>query len=178
MFKEISILDENFKPKFKPLLSDEALIIYKENTGIRLSHYNLLVNVNSIYKVLKYPSQSRISIKIPCDSISWVIFGSILPLYSGYIIDNEKPDFTIGMNNCDFNIRFDIKNIPLYKRNDIGICEENSGCITFGSKPIHLTNFSLKKDKIKISGHSVMLGYLDDVKNQNCFFNKSLNIKI
>ena len=47
---------------------------------------------------------------------------------------------------------------------------ENSGlCITFGSKPIHLTNFSLKKDKIKISGHSVMLGYLDDVKKSKLF---------
>ena len=82
MFKEISILDENFKPKFKPLLSDEALIIYKENTGIRLSHYNLLVNVNSIYKVLKYPSQSRISIKIPCDSISYRLYLVLFYLYT------------------------------------------------------------------------------------------------
>lgn len=178
IFEEISELDENFIPKYKPLLSDEALIIYKHSTGIKLSHYNLLVNTNSIQKVLGYPSQSRVSIRIPCDSIGWVILGSILPIYSGYIIDNKNPDFTIGLDNCDFNIRYDLKNIFNYSKNDIGICEENSGCISLGSKPIHLTNFLLNKNTMKISGHSVMMGYLDDLKNQNSFFDKSLNIKI
>lgn len=178
IFEEISMLDKNFTPKYKPLLSDEALILYKDTTGIKLSHYNLLVNVNSIKKMLKYPSQSRISIRIPSDSIGWVILGSILPIYSGYIIDNKNPDFTIGLNKCDFNIRFDLKNIPNFSKNDIGICEENSGCISFGSQPIHLTSFLLNKNKIKISGHSVMMGYLDNTKNQNSFFDKSLNIKI
>jgi len=178
IFQEISNLDEKFIPNHKPLLSDEALIIYKDTIGVRLSHYNLLVNTNSIQKALEYPSQSRISIKIQCDSIGWVILGSILPIYSGYIIDNKNPDFTIGLDNCDFNIRFDLKNILGYSKNDIGICEENSGCISFGSQPIHLTNFLLSDNKIKISGHSVMMGYLNKTKNQNSFFDKSLNLKI
>ena len=82
----------------------------------------------------------------------------------------------IGLGKIGF--RYDLKNIFNYSKNDIGICEENSGCISLGSKPIHLTNFLLHKNTMKISGHSVMMGYLDDLKNQNSFFDKSLNIKI
>ena len=178
VFKEISMLKKKFIPKYKPLLSDEAIVIYKNDDGIKLSHYNLLINVNSIQKELDFSNRSRISIKIPCDTISWVILGSILPIYSGYIIDDENPDFTIGLNDCDFNIRCDLDNILKFSKNDIGICEENSGCISIGVKPIHLTEFSFKKRVLKIAGHSVMMGYLNDKKNLESFFDKSLNIKI
>ena len=71
-------------------------------------------------------------------------------------------------------IPFKTKRNPdvLFKKN------VNSGCISFGSQPIHLTNFLLSDNKIKISGHSVMMGYLNKTKNQNSFFDKSLNLKI
>ena len=50
-FDAISKLSDNFIPTHKPLLNEEAIVIFKEGLGIRLSHYNLLVNVNSISKL-------------------------------------------------------------------------------------------------------------------------------
>ena len=175
-FEIITKLTNNFIPTYKPLLNEEALIIFEKGSGIILSHYNLLVNVNSIQKLLPYPSQSRISIKLPCDSISWVIFGSILPIYSSYIIDNSAPDFTIGLKNCNLNLRFDLKNLLTFSDTDIGICPENSGCISFGNSPIHLTNYIISEKKLEITGHSVMMGYLNEITNEKSFYNKTLNL--
>ena len=177
-FDAISKLSDNFIPTHKPLLNEEAIVIFKEGLGIRLSHYNLLVNVNSISKLLNLSSQSRISIQLPCDSISWIILGSILPIYSGLIIDNSNPEITIGLKGCDYNIRYDLESILNFSITDIGICPENSGCLSLGSEPIHLTSFSIDNRKLRITGHSVMMGYLNESQNQKSFYNRSLNIKV
>jgi hypothetical protein len=177
-FDAISKLSDDFIPTHKPLLNEEAVIVFKDNLGIKLSHYNLLVNVNSISKLLNLSSQSRISIQLPCDSISWIILGSILPIYSGLIIDNSNPEITIGLKGCNYNIRFDLESILNFSKTDIGICPENSGCLSLGSEPIHLTSFSIDNSKLKVTGHSVMMGYLTETQNQKSFYNKSLNIKV
>jgi len=177
-FDAISKLSDNFIPTHKPLLNEEAIVIFKEDLGIRLSHYNLLVNVNSISKLLNLSSQSRISIQLPCDSIAWIILGSILPIYSGLIIDNSNPEITIGLKGCDYNIRYDLESILNFSITDIGICPENSGCLSLGSEPIHLTSFSIDNRKLRITGHSVMMGYLNESQNQKSFYNRSLNIKV
>ena len=177
-FDAISKLSDNFIPTHKPLLNEEAIVIFKEGLGIRLSHYNLLVNVNSISKLLNLSSQSRISIQLPCDSIGWIILGSILPIYSGLIIDNSNPEITIGLKGCDYNIRYDLESILNFSITDIGICPENSGCLSLGSEPIHLTSFSIDNRKLRITGHSVMMGYLNESQNQKSFYNRSLNIKV
>lgn len=174
----ISKLSDDFIPTHKPLLNEEAVIVFKDNLGIKLSHYNLLVNVNSISKLLNLSSQTRISIQLPCDSISWIILGSILPIYSGLIIDHLNPDTTIGLEGCDYNVRYDLESILSYSRTDIGVCLENSGCLSLGSKPIHLTSFSVENNILRITGHSVMMEYLSESENQKSFYNKSLNIQI
>lgn len=178
VLKIISKLPSDYISTYKPLLNQEALIIFEKGLGIRLSHYNLLVNVNSIQKEIGFPSRSRVSIKLDCNSISWIIFGSILPIYCGYIIDNIKPDFTIGEKNCDFNIRHDLKNLSEYGEKDIGICPENSGCLSIGNKPIHLTNYKVNKNKLEVNGHSIMMGYLDNSKNKESFYNGVLNLDL
>ncbi len=174
----ISKLSDNFIPTHKPLLNEEAIIVFKDSLGIKLSHYNLLVNVNSISKLLNLPSQSRISIQLPSDSISWIILGSILPIYLGLIIDNSNPEITIGSKRCDYNVRYDLESVLNFSKTDIGICPENSGCLSLGSEPIHLTSFSIDNHKLRITGHSVMMGYLSESENQKSFYNESLNIKI
>ena len=177
-FDAISKLSDSFIPTYKPLLNEEAIIVFKGELGIKLSHYNLLVNVNSISKLLNLTSQSRISIQLPCDSISWIILGSIFPIYSGLIIDNLNPETTIGYEGCDYNVRYDLESILSFSKTDIGTCPENSGCLSLGSKPIHLSSFSIDNNKLRINGHSVMMGYLSESENQKSFYNKSLNIEI
>ena len=47
LFEAIKDFPTTFNPKYKPLLDDEALVTFEKGVGIRLSHYNLLVNTNS-----------------------------------------------------------------------------------------------------------------------------------
>ena len=61
LFDAIKDLPTSFDPKYKPLLDNEALVTFEKSVGIRLSHYNLLVNTNSIQKVINLKSRTRFS---------------------------------------------------------------------------------------------------------------------
>jgi len=65
-----------------------------------------------------------------------------------------------------------------FKHNQLAICSENTAALSMGRLPIHLTNLSLRQNEIAIQGHSVMIGYLDDKKNESSFRNESLYISI
>jgi len=176
LFKEIESFPDNFKPKYKPLLSDEAILTFEKGLGIRLSHYNLLVNVNGIQKAIRLKSRTRFHSNLKIGSACWVIFQVILPFYCGCIKDENKPEMVIGTSDSDYNLRHDLKNIKKFSHNDIGICLENTAALCIEKKPIHLSDYEIIENGIQIKGHSVMMGYLDDKINEAAFNNDNLNI--
>ena len=76
----------------------------------------------------------------------------------------------------DYVLRSDLRYIKSFNENEIAICPENSAVLSIGNKPIHLTSYKTFNRFIKIKGHSVMLGYLDDMINQKSYTNRGLNI--
>ena len=178
LFEKIKNYPVDYKPKHKPLLDDEALLTFEQEDGIRLSHYNLLVNTNGLQKAIGLKSRTRLHCDLKPRSTAWVIFQAILPIYCGCIFDRSEPDITFGRSNHSYNLRKDIKNIYEFSKNDIGLCPENTAAICMGNDPLHLTNFSLEKTRIKVKGHSVMMGYLDESKNESSFKKEGLFISV
>ena len=178
LFKKIKDFPTKFEPKYKPLLNDEALVTFEKEQGIRLSHYNLLVNVNSIQKALSIKSRTRYKSSLEPRSTAWVVLQAILPIYCGCIYDTVNPDFTIGETGNNFNLRYDLQNISEFSKTDIAICPENSAGLCLEGLPVHLTDFSLDNGDLKLQGHSVMMGYLDDSENESSFRNKALYIPV
>ncbi len=169
LFDTIKEFSEKYSPKYKPNLSEEALITFETGNGIKISHYNLLVNANSIQKDLNIRSRTKIYCNIEPDTSAWAVFKAILPIYSGCIFNRENPDLSINTPGGDYSLRYDYKNLKSFSKNDIGICPENTAAISVGSDPIHLTDFFLDKRNLKIKGHSLMMGYLDQQLNNSSF---------
>ncbi|HCN23913.1 MAG TPA: hypothetical protein DIS65_00905, partial [Candidatus Marinimicrobia bacterium] len=89
--KEINVFDEQFIPAFKPNLQEEAVIYWRDEKAIRLSHYNLLINANGIQKKLDLFEKDSFYIKLKADSTAWVVLQAILPLYTGAGITSKNP---------------------------------------------------------------------------------------
>jgi len=180
LLKVIDPLPSSFSPKYKALLSDEALVSWSPKKGTRLSHYNLLVNTNSIQKATGIKSRTRFYCDLKPNSTSWVVLKAILPIYSGCIFTNNKVDITISDKdkNSTFYARKDLKNLEKFKDNQLAICSQNTAILSIGRTPMHLTNLSLNKNVLIIKGHSVMMGYLDDRLNESSFQNEKLYIPI
>ena len=176
LFNKIKNFDEEYNPKYKPNLSEEALITFETGNGIKLSHYNLLVNANSIQKALNIESRTKIYCNLEPDSSAWAVFKAILPIYSGGIFDNENPDLSINIQDGDYLLRYDIQNLKKFSKNDIAICPENTAAISIGTKPVHLTDYLISNENLKLKGHSVMMGYLNNELNKLSFRNDSLFI--
>ena len=119
LFQEIKEYPERFEPGYKPLLSDEAVLSFEKGAGIRLSHYNLLVNANGLQKAMRINSRTRIHCDLSVGSMCWVTFQAILPIYCGCIYDPIKPELTIGTSGNDYNLRKDIENIEQFLDNEI-----------------------------------------------------------
>ena len=169
LFSEIKKFPEKFNPKYKPNLSEEALITFENSNGIKLSHYNLLVNANSIQKALNIKSRTKIYCNLEPESSAWVVFKAILPIYSGCIFDENNPDLSINTQDGDYLLRYDFKNLKNFSKNDIAICPENTAALSVGSHPVHLTDFFLSKSSLKVKGHSLMMGYLNQKLNKSNF---------
>ena len=148
LFKNIKDFPTKFEPKYKPLLNDEALVTFEKEQGIRLSHYNLLVNVNSIQKALSIKSRTRYKSSLEPRSTAWDVFQANLPIYCGCIYDTVNPDFTIGVTGNDFNLRYDLQNMSEFSETDIAICPENSAGLSLEGSPLHLTDFSLENGEL------------------------------
>ena len=167
-FEEIASYSSDFIPDYKALLSETAVNVIMEKKIILLSHYGLLVNTNSLLKILDIkPGQSFFSDIYP-QSSSWVVIKLLLPIYSGCIYSKNDPAITISYNklgkNKGFLIRNDWENLEDFKSNHIGICTENSAVFCVGRRPLHLTDFKIYDKTIWIKGHSVMNGYIDERK--------------
>ena len=169
LFNEIKNFPEKYNPKYKPNLSEEALITFETSNGIKLSHYNLLVNANSIQKALSIKSRTKIYCNLEPNTSAWAVFKAILPIYSGCIFDKDNPDLSINTQDGDYLLRYDFKNLKNFSKNDIAICPENTAAISVGPHPIHLTDFFLNKSSLKVKGHSLMMGYLDQQLNNLSF---------
>jgi len=178
LFEKIKEQPIDYKPKYKPLLDDEALLTFEKEDGIRLSHYNLLVNTNGIQKAIGLKSRTKVFCDLKPRSSAWVIFQVILPIYCGCIFDRSNAEITFGDSKNNYNLRNDINNIFEFAGNDIGLCPENTAALCIGSEPIHLTSYSKENTKIKIKGHSVMMGYLNALKNESSFNNEGLFISV
>jgi hypothetical protein len=178
LFSNIKNFSKSFNPNYKPLLDDEALITFEKSDGIKLSHYNLLVNAYAIQKALDLKSRTRYYCNLKPGSTIWTIFKVILPIFSGCIFDSENPELTIGKHGCDLTLRSDLINIEDYSKYDIAICPENTAAVSIGNKPLHLTDFITENNKISLMGHSVTMGYLDDSLNELRFNNNRLSVPI
>ncbi len=176
LFKKLKKYSKTFEPKYKPLLYDEAIITFEKKHGIRLSHYNLLINACGLQKGIDLSSRSRFCCNIEFGTSCWVVLTTVLPIYSGCIYDTIKPDLTFGYSKSDYVLRSDLRYIKSFNKNEIAICPENSAALTIGKEPIHLTSYKTFNSFIRIKGHSVMLGYLDDMINQKSYTNRGLNI--
>ena len=170
--KELSKSNPDFTPTFKPNLLDEAMIFLEKDNGVRLSHYNLLVNANGVQKSLDLQRGSILKVNLP-NITGWVVLQVILPLYTGTELTNENADTTLSLpgqfENADYLIQPEWDSIEKTDPTTLYLLTENGGILSINDEPIHLTNYETDNEKLKISGHSVMMGYVDDEKNEACF---------
>ncbi len=169
LFNTIKDFPTKFDPKYKPLLDDEALVTFEKRNGIRLSHYNLLVNTNSIQKAIGLKSRTHFACDLSPNSSAWAVLKAILPIYCGCVFDEENPEFTIGELNSTFNYRRDLQNHNQFQETYLAICPQNGAVLSVGQAPLHLTEIHHHENEIEIHGHSLMMGYLDDALNESCF---------
>ena len=154
------------------------MITFETGVGIRLSHYNLLVNANSVQKAIGLRSRTRFSCPLLANSSAWVVLKAILPIYCGCIYDEETPEMVIANTGGDFTLRNDLKNLLSFGENELAVCPENSAVLTLGKSPLHLTNLTLNENALIVQGHSVMMGYLDDEMNESSFLDNALCLSI
>ena len=176
LFDTIKAYSNKYLAKHKPLLSDEAVLSFEKESGIRLSHYNLLINVNGIEKAIGLKSKTSFHCDLRTGSICWIIFQAILPVHCGLIYNNKNSKLTIGESGKDYNLRRDLNNLSSFASNDIAICIENTAALSINGEPIHLSDYDMLNDGIRVRGHSVMMGYLDDEINKVAFENSGLKI--
>ena len=178
LYKTIKKFPKVYNPKYKPLLDDEALITFEKKNGIKLSHYNLLVNAYGIQKSIGIRSRTRYHCNLSPGSAIWVVFKVILPIFCGCIFDSKDPELTIGEIGCTYTLRSDLENIEKFSDNDIAICTENTAALTIGRKTLHLSQFFKRDNLIDLTGHSVTIGYTDDSLNELRFINGRLTIPV
>ena len=178
--KDKSIIDEqsdDFIETSNTLLLDEAVIYFNNRMGIRLSHYNLLINTYGVQKHLNILHKDVLNIDIPLNTSTGIVLKTILPLYAGASISDKSANITFSaQNNADYQVKFDWNNILDTDPQCLYVLPEATAILAIGNTPNHLMSIIKEKDKIKINGHSVMMGYLDDEDNQRVFRNGSLII--
>ena len=175
-FEKIKKFPIVYNPIYKPLLADEAMVFWKDGKGIKLSHYNLLVNANGIQHAIDLFEDQTFHVNLEPKSMAWVILQVILPLYSGAPLTSKKPDIRLGEEEGDFIIKFQWKELKNTNPPSLYILNENTAFVSVNKTAIHLTGLDNNNNPSKITGHSVMMGYLDDKLNDKVFNKNSLNI--
>ena len=177
---ELSKSNPDFTPKFRANLLDEAMIFLEKDNGIQLSHYSLLVNANGVQISLDLQRGSSVKVNISPNTTAWVVLQVILPFYTGTEITHKKTDTTFSLpgqfENPDYLIQPEWSSIEKTDPPTLYLLPENGGILSINDEPIHLTHYEADNKKLKISGHSVMMGYLDEKKNINCFRDHTLII--
>ena len=175
-FEKIKSFPENHDPTFKPLLQHEAMIYWNKGKGIRLSHYNLLVNANGIQHAIDLFENQTYHVNLEPNSTAWIILQAILPLYTGAPLTANNPDMTIGINKGDYKICFEWDSLEETSPPSLYVCNENTAFLSMNKSPIHLSAFDNDTNPTKISGHSVMMGYIDNKLNEKAYLKDSLII--
>ena len=175
-FEKIKSFPENYDPTIKPLLQHEAMIYWDKGKGIRLSHYNLLVNTNGIQHAIDLFENQTYHVNLEPNSTAWVILQAILPLYTGAPLTANNPDMTIGINKGDYKICFEWDSLEETSPPSLYVCNENTAFLSMNKSPIHLSAFDNDTNPTKISGHSVMMGYIDNKLNEKAYLKNSLKI--
>lgn len=175
-FEKIKSFPEEHDPTFKPLLGHEAMVFWDKGQGIRLSHYNLLVNANGIQHAIDLFENQTYHINLAPDSMAWVILQTMLPLYTGAPLTSENPDMKLGIGEGDFHIQFEWNKLDETSPPSLYVCNENTAFISMNKTPIHLTAMDDNTNPTEITGHSVMMGFLDDDLNEKMFKGGRLKI--
>lgn len=159
------------------LLSAEAVIYFNNKNGIRLSHYNLLINTYGIQKHLNILSKDILQIDVPQNTTAGIVLKTILPLHSGTSISDKSATITFSIkSDADYHVKFNWTKLEDTKPQSIYILPEATAVLAIGSTPNHVTSIEDESDYLKIKGHSVMIGYLDDNENKKVFRSDSLVI--
>ena len=175
-FEKIKKFPTTYNPDYKPLLADEAMVFWNDGKGIKLSHYNLLVNTNGIQHAIDLYENQTFHVSLEPKSMAWVILQAILPLYSGAPLTAKDPDICLGENEGNFLIKFQWEQLEETNPPTLFMLNENTAFISMNKTPIHLSGMNNTNKPTEITGHSVMMGYLDDELNKKVFKNDSLNI--
>ena len=157
---------ESFNPTVIPLLKDEAVVYCTKGGNIQLSHYNVLVNTYGVEKSLILSSGSVLFSDLDATSTAWLVLQTILPLYSGGSFSEKNPSCSFEK---DYALRYEWKKLEDLSENEISILPENTAVLSVGPNPIHMTGIEYENETLKIEGHSIMMGYLDEEKNEERF---------
>jgi hypothetical protein len=171
--EKITHQQESFSPAYNPSLNDEALIFCQEGVGIRLSHYNLLVNTNGVMHALNLDHDQSFFAELPPVSTAWVVLQLLLPFYSGAVFNREKPDVYIALLHSkaqpDIIVDFHWTELEESDPPRLYVKPENTAFLALNRAPLHLTAIRGENRPHHIQGHSVMMGYLDDRLNDRVF---------
>ena len=74
-----------------------------------------------------------------------------------------------GEKDAYYIIKYNWDSISNSLHNELNVCNENSGFISIGKEPIHLTEVNDLNKPTAINGHSVMMGYLNKKENKKVF---------
>ncbi len=164
---------ETFEPSFKPLLNHEALVFWNKGKGIRLSHYNLLVNANGIQHGLNLYEDQTYYVGLEPTSTAWVVLQAMLPLYTGATHTALNPDVKLGLpgqyEDADYIIDFNWKKLKDNDPSHLYVQPENTAFLAINKEPVHLTAFKGGEKPNQVEGHAVMMGYLNDEENEKVF---------
>jgi hypothetical protein len=175
---DIDKQSENFIETSTTLLLDEAVIYFNNENGIRLSHYNLLINTYGVQRHLNILHKDVLSIDIPFNTSAGIVLKTILPLYSGTSISDKSASINFSTkSDADYQVKFEWKNLSDTKPQSLYILPEATAILSFGNTPNHIVSIIDGKDSFTINGHSVMMGYLDDKENNKVFKSGSLVIQ-
>ncbi len=159
------------------LLLDEAVIYFINGNGIRLSHYNLLINTYGVQRHLNILHKDVLNIDVPSNTSAGIVLKTILPLYAGTSISDKSANITFSAkSDADYQVKFDWIKLSDTKPQCLYILPEATAILAIGSTPNHLIAIIEDKDKFKINGHSVMMGYFDTIANNRVFKSNSLVI--
>ena len=160
------------------LLLDEAVIYFNNGNGIRLNHYNLLINTYGIQRHLDILHKDILNIDIPQNTTAGIVLKTILPLYTGTSISGKSSNIYFSTkSDADYQVKFEWKDLIDTKPQSLYILPEATAVLAFGSTPNHIVSIIDNKDSFAINGHSVMMGYLDDRENNKVFKSGSLVIQ-
>lgn len=169
---------EDFIETSSTLLLDEAVIYFNNGNGIRLSHYNLLINAYGVQRQLNILHKNVLNIDVPLNTSAGIVLKTILPLYTGTSVSDKSADITFSTgSNADYQVKFEWTKLSDTDPQCLYILPEATAILAIGCTPNHLVSIIEENNKIKINGHTVMMGYLDDEDNQRVFRDGSLIIK-